>query len=108
MFRREIIEKIGFYPEDFPYAEDYAYFWEIAKNYKTEILSEILVEIAITTGISRKNRRAQMLSRIKIIKKYSNNVQLKILSLIRLFIILNLPYNLVLTTKKHFLYSDKA
>ena len=103
MFRREVMEEVGFYPEGYPHAEDYAFFWEIVKKYKTEILAEILVKIAITKGISQKNRKLQMQSRIKITQKYSSNVQLKILSLIRLFIILNLPYGFILLLKKYFL-----
>lgn len=108
MLRKQVLETIGFYPEGFPNAEDYAYFWEIARKYKTEILPEILVEIEITTGLSEKNRKAQMQSRINIVKKYSQNYRWKVLSQIRLFFILNIPYSFILYIKKHFLHFGKA
>ncbi|HXP50547.1 MAG TPA: glycosyltransferase [Bacteroidia bacterium] len=79
MFKSEILETIGYYPENYAHAEDYAYFWEILKSYKGEILPEVNVCIVMNTKtISAKYFKKQILSRIEIIKNFGNITSLKL------------------------------
>src|SRR5690606_12194031 len=56
MFRIEILRKNIFYPDQFKYAEDYAFFWLILKEFKGAVLDEFLVTCEINeTGISAHN-----------------------------------------------------
>jgi len=72
VFRKEIIDTVGFYPGNFPHAEDYAYFWEVLKKHKAAVLPELLVNITVNDkNISSENYRKQLISRKRIIKQYS-------------------------------------
>ncbi|NTW34267.1 MAG: glycosyltransferase, partial [Bacteroidetes bacterium] len=56
IFRKEILDKIGYYPYEFVHAEDYAYFWMILKEMKGAIIPEALVDIEYSSNnISAKN-----------------------------------------------------
>ena len=71
MFRKEITDTIGLYPTTFPHAEDYAFFWEIIKERKSEILPQILTFINFSRkNISALNYSEQLNSRINIIQKF--------------------------------------
>jgi glycosyltransferase involved in cell wall biosynthesis len=74
MFRTEVLLKVGIYPYDYPYAEDYALFWKMLKATKTAILNEPLVTCAINAkGISAANRKIQMHSCRRIITNFGEN-----------------------------------
>ena len=45
MYRRELIKRIGNYPKEYIYAQDYAFYLKTFKNYKIEILDKFLVKI---------------------------------------------------------------
>lgn len=96
MFRREIIDTIGFYPEDYVHAEDYAYFWLILKKMKGEVLPEILVNIESSkNNISIRNYRKQLLTRMKIVYKYSGNILLMLLGELLLLLRYLMPLNMI-------------
>ena len=79
MFRKEIIDTVGYYPEGYPDAEDYAYFWIILNKYNGAILNEILVNIGVLrTNISSRNFKKQLISRKKIIRDMGYKAGLKI------------------------------
>ncbi len=70
MFRPEVLE-LGLYPENYPYAEDYAFFWIIVKQFKTEILPQNCLSICVnSSNISSKNYRQQLISRKRIVAAY--------------------------------------
>lgn len=74
MFRREILDHIGFYPSNYPHAEDYAFFWKIMKHYKGAVLPEKLVQIAYSdANVSSENYTRQLQSRKKIVKDFGDN-----------------------------------
>ena len=80
MFRKEILDEIGYYPNEFAYAEDYVYFWQILKKYKGEILAEVLVYIEYSSNsISVKNYKKQLKSRMRIVIDFGDNLFLKFL-----------------------------
>lgn len=68
VFRVEIIETVGYYPENRKSAEDYAYFFKIIKKYKSENMPEILLKYAVSdNSISSTKRKEQVKNRIKIL-----------------------------------------
>jgi glycosyltransferase involved in cell wall biosynthesis len=71
MFHREVLHAIGYYPEKYPHAEDYAYFWKILHAFKGAVLPESLVKIEVKGGnISSVNYRQQLQSRSRIINDF--------------------------------------
>ena len=71
VFRSCIINKIGFYPLNFKAAEDYAFFFKIAKQFNTANIEEALLDYIIDhQSISSQKRKIQVKSRIKIIWKH--------------------------------------
>ena len=72
MMERKVVEDIGFYPEDYEAAEDYAYFFKIAKKYETANINKFLTEVRMDpTGISSVKRTIQNKNKIRIIKENS-------------------------------------
>lgn len=68
MFRVKAIDLIGFYPIQYKYAEDYAYFFRFIKNFKVANIPEPLIKYEINPkGISMRNRKHQVKSRIRVI-----------------------------------------
>ncbi len=67
-FRAEILKTIGFYPEGYKWAEDYALAFKATKKFKVENYPEALIYYTINEkGISSMNRKAQVISRLRII-----------------------------------------
>lgn len=68
VFRKRVIDQIGFYPENYKYAEDYAYFFKIMKELRVENYPEVLLDYVFSVdSISTIKRKEQVKSRIKII-----------------------------------------
>jgi glycosyltransferase involved in cell wall biosynthesis len=108
IFRNELIRNTNLYPYDYPYAEDYAFFFELTKKYTTHIIQEILVETQIDTeGISVKRRQEQIKSKIRIITSYGINKPLSCVGLIKQYILSLLPYKLSNQIKRLFFYIEK-
>lgn len=105
MWRKDIMEKIGFYPVDFPHAEDYGFFYRIVREYKTAIIPECLVTCEIASdGISLKNRKEQLKSRRVVIKKYGTSKKLTFFGATKLLVLSVIPSKLILNLK-HKLFS---
>lgn len=101
MFCTSIIETIGYYPTQYKSAEDYAFFFAILKKYKMANIKEYLTQIEINEkGISLQKRKQQVKSRIQIIKDNFYFGWYPIYGLFRNFILLILPYRIILTIKK--------
>lgn len=70
VFRKTVLERVGYYPENYPSAEDFAYFFEIMKVGKVANYPEILLDYVVSPqSISTKKRKEQIQSRIHIIRK---------------------------------------
>jgi hypothetical protein len=68
VFRKCLIKQIGFYPVEYKAAEDYAFFFNIVNNFKSENLAEPLLNYVIDDrSISSIKRKLQVRSRIRII-----------------------------------------
>jgi glycosyltransferase involved in cell wall biosynthesis len=67
MLRTAAVASVGFYPRDFPAAEDYAWFWRWASHGPLANLEAVLVEYEVDpNSISNSRSRAQLRSRIAI------------------------------------------
>lgn len=101
IFRREIFEKVGLYPEQYPHAEDYALCWKIANQAQTAVLPLYLVVCEINThGISFSNRIKQLQSRKVVVEKFGSKFALKVLGKLKLAVLMKMPYDLILFVKK--------
>lgn len=89
------------YPDGFPHAEDYGMFYEIISEGASAIIDEYLVSCEINPhGLSIKNRKAQLQSRLKVISHFSRNKFLWLMGAVKLWLLLAAPHRLVLSTKK--------
>jgi glycosyltransferase involved in cell wall biosynthesis len=101
MWRAGTTQEIGVYPEDFPHAEDYGFFYEIISRAEATVLPAELVICEINPqGISLHYRKEQLNSRIKVIRQYGKNRLLRLIGVLKLKILLAIPYKLILETKK--------
>lgn len=100
MFRREILDTIGYYPENYPYTEDYAYFWMIVKLYKGALLPQNMVFVITNKNtISFRNRKEQLLWRKNIVSKMNNSILYKYMGLLYLNILSLLPTYMITKLK---------
>jgi glycosyltransferase involved in cell wall biosynthesis len=101
MWRAEVIRKAGIYPENFPHAEDYGFFYEIISRGEAAIIPEALVICEINPkGLSLFFRREQLKSRIRVVKQYGKNRIYSLIGIMKLWLLLAIPYKIVLQTKK--------
>jgi glycosyltransferase involved in cell wall biosynthesis len=107
MWRSDMTKKIGVYPDNFPHAEDYGFFYKIISATEAAVLPTDLVICEINPqGISLHFRREQLKSRLKVVRQYGNNWLFKLLGVIKLRLLMVIPYKFVLQTKK-FIYGIK-
>ena len=67
-FKSSILKNIGYYPTDYPAAEDYAFFFKVMEKYETANYPDYLVNVEVNSyGISSVKRRMQVKSRINVI-----------------------------------------
>lgn len=91
---------ITLYPHDLPHAEDYGFFYKIVLEHRAAILPEVLTICEINPeGLSVRNRRRQLMSRIKTVLRYGNNKLLGSMGALKLILLLLIPYRVILTLK---------
>jgi glycosyltransferase involved in cell wall biosynthesis len=101
VFRFDVVEKLGFYPHRYPYAEDYALFWQIANSAQTAIIPLYLVVCELNSkGISLVNRVKQLQSRLVIVQDFGHTFALKILGILKIKTLMKIPYSFILYVKK--------
>lgn len=101
LFTTSIINAIGFYSTNHKSAEDFAFFFAISKKFKMANIEQYLTQIEINDkGISIQKRRQQVKARIQIIKENFYFGYYPIYGLIRNYILLIMPYTVILAIKK--------
>jgi glycosyltransferase involved in cell wall biosynthesis len=101
IFRFDTAEKLGFYPPQYPHAEDYALFWKMSNMAPTAVLPAYLVVCELnTTGISSVNRIKQLRSRVVIVREFGHTFVIKVLGILKLKILMKIPYSFILSVKK--------
>jgi glycosyltransferase involved in cell wall biosynthesis len=100
LFRAALLEKAGYYPVNFLYAEDYAFFWQLIKIRSCHIIEEYLMTCEINeSGISLSNRRRQLYSRMRVVAAYGTNIILQFVGIMKLCVIYLAPKSFVLALK---------
>ncbi len=68
MFSSDILKKTNLYPTNYKAAEDYAFFFKVINEFKSENYPEILMDYTISEeSISSKLRNTQVINRLRII-----------------------------------------
>lgn len=101
MWRSDMTRKVGVYPENFPRAEDYGFFYEIISVSEAAVLpSELVISEINPQGISLQFRREQLKSRMKVVRQYGKNRIFRLLGVLKLWLLLVIPYKIILNIKK--------
>ena len=101
MFRKEMLKITGYYPLQFDYAEDYAFFWNMINQGETAIINEFLVTTEISeTGLSYKNRGKQLVARARVTRVFGKSIVLEFAAYMRLLLLFILPKQITLQLKK--------
>ena len=101
MWRCEALRGGDFYPENYPDAEDYGFFYQLIMKGECAIIPEYLVTCEINhKGISISSRKKQLKSRIKVVREYGKNRVLRYLGVLKLRLLLIIPYNIIFSLKK--------
>lgn len=84
VFRREVYERVGGYPTDFPAAEDYALFMRMLEEGEAANVPEVLVRCRTGDGgISERRRRTQLRSRRRILLEHFDGHPLSVYGVVR-------------------------
>jgi glycosyltransferase involved in cell wall biosynthesis len=101
MWRAGVAARLPAYPETFPHAEDYGFFYELLQHGKAAILPYYLMICEISPGgLSLSHRKQQLRSRIKVVRQYRNSLVYGVLGEIRLRLLMLLPAEWALKIKK--------
>lgn len=88
MFRTELIKEVGLYPEDYPHAEDYIFFWRMLYRTQGYILPQVLVNIETHgSSISQQFRREQLNTRMRIVKEMAGAGMLRYAGILYVFLL---------------------
>jgi glycosyltransferase involved in cell wall biosynthesis len=69
--RTSFVEKFGDYSPDYKCAEDYEFLWRAFRHGKVDCLDDVLIVYEKNdTGLSNRNRRTQLISRLRIQLRY--------------------------------------
>ncbi len=101
MFRVTAMKEVGYYPTNFEYAEDYAFFWMLLNAGRGTIINEYLVICELNkSGISYRNKGKQLFARARVIKTFGKSIVLKMFAYMRLLLLFILPKEITLQFKK--------
>ena len=105
MFRTEILNKVGFYPEEYATLQDHAFFFKVNRYYKLSIVEKVLLEYEVNPkGISALKRKSQAKNRIKLLFKEYKFGFYPTIGLLRSFITYFTPQRVLLFLKTNFFY----
>lgn len=100
MFRTAVLERTGLYPTQFPRAEDYALFWEMAKVGQVANIPEPLIDYELDpNSLSLSGRREQLKSRLRIQRRNSDGSWAARRGIARTLALLVMPYGAALRVK---------
>ena len=101
MYDLETVLNAELYPTDFHAAEDYALFMEIIQKHRAENLDIILVDKLIDEqSISSRNRKKQIRSRLKVMRRHFRFGLIPIYGIIRSLGLYLLPRELTVAVRK--------
>ncbi|WP_242085368.1 glycosyltransferase [Aestuariivivens sediminis] len=105
MYKKEVIEKTGLYPLEYPALEDHAFFFKVLKSFKVFIIPKILLEYEVNPyGVSAKQRKLQTASRVKLFLKEYNFTIIATYGILRSLMTHVLPISILTLFKKKVFY----
>ncbi len=100
MFKTEILQKISSYPTKY-YTEDYAFYFEVLKEFKISNIDQFLLEKELNpNSMSLKNRKRQASARLAVIKDNFYFGFYPIYGWIRNYILYLVPNKTIISIKK--------
>jgi glycosyltransferase involved in cell wall biosynthesis len=101
MFRASVVQKLGPYAFEYPAAEDYEFFFRIARQYEVANIPEMLHTQRFHDGsISIRNRRKQLRSKLRIQLKYFRAAEpLSFVGVAKTLALMSVPYSGVVALK---------
>lgn len=100
MYRVDIVKKVGIYPLNYNAAEDYAYFFEMAKHSKIANIPKFLTHTEHNKeGITAQNKRTQNKSKLKIVMKYGKRDLYLLYGILLNLILIYTPASLIFKVK---------
>ena len=101
MFRAALVREVGPYSYAYPAAEDYEFFWRIARRYRVANIPEMLHTQRFHAGsISVRNRRRQLRSKLRIQLKYFRPAEpFSFVGVAKTLVLMSLPYSGVVALK---------
>ncbi len=101
MFRTAILTKIGLYPTKYKHAEDLAFFFKAMKKFELSNIDDYLVACEFNTnGLSVKNRKKQLNSRLQLIIDNFYFGYYPIKGLLKGFILYLIPVKIITKVKR--------
>jgi glycosyltransferase involved in cell wall biosynthesis len=101
MFRTSVVQAVGPYSFDYPAAEDYEFFWRIARRFQVANIPEMLHTQRFHGGsISVRNRRRQLRTKLRIQLEYFRAGEpLSYYGVAKTLALMSLPYRSVVAIK---------
>lgn len=102
MFRTTVIEGVGVYSTAYPAAEDYEFFWRIARRFRVANIPETLLTTRFDPGgISIRKRGRQLRSKLRIqLEFFRADEPLSYVGIAKTLTLLLTPYALVVQLKR--------
>jgi glycosyltransferase involved in cell wall biosynthesis len=100
MFKTEILQKISSYPTKY-YTEDYAFYFEVLKEFRISNLDQFLLEKELNpNSMSLKNRKRQASARLAVIKDNFYFGFYPVYGFLRNYILYLVPNSTIISIKK--------
>lgn len=101
MFRASLVHAVGPYSYDYPAAEDYEFFWRIARRFEVANIPEMLHTQRFHGGsISIRNRRRQLRTKLRIQLEYFRVTEpLSFVGVAKTLALMSVPYSGVVALK---------
>jgi glycosyltransferase involved in cell wall biosynthesis len=102
MFRTQVLRAVGRYSTDYPAAEDFEFFWRIAKRFQVANVSEVLLVTRYDrNGISVRRRRRQLRSKLRIqLENFRVGEPLSFVGVAKTLALMSVPYGGVVALKR--------
>jgi hypothetical protein len=109
MFRTSVVRAVGADSYDYPAAEDFEFFWRIAKRFQVANVPEtLLVTRFDRNGLSVARRRRQLRSKLRIQLEYFRVAEpLSFVGVAKTLALMSVPYSGVVAIK-HILTGGRA
>lgn len=101
MWRNSMVAQLGGYPQNYPMAEDFAFFWQFVAQFATANLPEVLVWAELNPkGLSISKRRQQLISRLRLQWRYFAWNRYACYGVLKTLVLMVLPYRWILAIKQ--------